>query len=307
MKHSAFILLFVMAICSSAALAQDCKVPTSFLLRADYMQAHDGLGGNRGFNDIQLSQQKLDNFTDSCGFSTDMKNTRYAICINKITTTRSATMRVSLTDTDHDIVLYSMKLDTCYIDEDVKYLTYRMYQDLHMGKIPQYLQILDTIRTEIISLYETNTPSFIKTIKQLIADNDMEHAMFKLAQYPACCPSYRRVQPLIVVTFREYVRKNHSALLRQAKQAWANQENETDARFVISLLNSEELSKSERKKADDILKKVAKEYPNLDINAHEDYTGTPELAAIAVKLAYHIGVRYSELHAPETFNYIPEV
>jgi len=306
MKH--IITLLLMVAFSAIVHAQDCMIQTSVLVRADYYQSHDKYNnGYRGQNDGFRTWDKRKKFIQQHGLTEEMHNTRLAIAFNYISGPRSLQLRVSLYDTENSVVLYSLKLDTCYADQDVFDLAIRMDNDLFTGLNQQFNNALDTIYAQIIAIYETNKSPWMSTVKKHLKDGYPDWALFQLDQFPKCAPSYPQLQPFIAATLREYVKKYDNELLKLAKLAWNEQQNETDARFVVALLNCEKMNERDRKKADKILQKVAETYPNIDIKAHEDYCITPELAAVAARLAHKIALEFSERYAPETHNYIPEV
>lgn len=293
MKHLIITLLLMVAF-SAMAHAQECKVPISVPGLSHY---------SPGYSDYSLTP-KFKAYINNIGYSTDIKNTRLTISLDDIRHANTLEFRVTLYDTETKTVLYTEKLDTLYEGDEPEYLMRNVGRNFPEA-IPQLSPALERIRKIIITLFEKTTPAWVDVAKRYMAGDSLEMAMFHLAQYSSCCNNYPQVQSFMATTFREYVRNDHKELIRQAQIAWDYRENETDVRFVVSLLNREKLNKWNRNKADKILKKVAEEYPNIDIHAEEDYTVVPELAAVAAEMAREIGVRYGEQNVPDTKTNIP--
>lgn len=292
MKRILTSLLILMAL-PILAQAQDCKVPISVLSKENQYSIR--------MKETELSKS-FGRFLERQGFTTSVKNTRLAIFINTYVENGEQIPVCHVIDIQNKTVFFTEKFDT------LEYPGSNLYRSLDdVERNPEkYRAMAANLRQIIIDLFEVNTHNMTRVGQDYAKDGNFQIALFALVQYPTCCPSYPNIRDCMLSVYREYMKEDHEALLEQAKNVWWKTTSEVEARFVISLLNSVKFDKEDQETADNLLGKVAKAYPSLNIRANEDYTFVPELKEIAVNCARAIGVDFSwSREFPETVNFIP--
>lgn len=300
MKHYLSIFFIAIAL-SSIANAQECTVPVSVQLE-NYSRNTTKYGNDRRW-------VNLNSILERHGLTTEIHNTRVAVNLATITedeycsgSKRKMTVEIRFIDAYSGTTFYSTKLDNEYC---VRYseMEDRVADDLE-NPMPGLDSLVDTIRTCIINAFEVNTKHMAKLAHDYAIQGDHDIALFALVQYPSCCPSYSRIKNVMLAIFRDYMKKDHDALLDVAKSVWKNRKTDVDARFVVSLLNSVQFNGDEQRKADKLLRKVAREYPALDQKSNKDYLFDAELKEIALREARAIGIDYgaSDNLFPESYH-----
>lgn len=302
MRHIILSLLLLVA-CSAMAQTEECKIPVFLSEYGNDVCSWDDLYYSdyqfyykrpyspvRSRSGKQLHEQLVD-YLNQNGFTTDFPYTRFGVRLRYNDTPNSLELSFSLFDSKNHMDIDTFRIDTVYGDDKIK----NIVSSISLGfpySIPNLDKVIASIRKKALLMFESNADYWIETANKFVAEGNPKKAMYLLSQYPACCQNYPKVRTRIATLFRDYVNKDHDKLVKQARKAWNSNANETEARFVVALLNSQKLSKSDREKAENILNGVALYYPTLDINAHEDYTSLPELAEVAVQLANEIGKNY---------------
>lgn len=304
MKH--ILPIFFLAITlSSIANAQECKVPISVQLGKYSTNTR-----NNRHDEVGASFMR---FLENRGFSTEVANTRIAIQLLTKTSVELCMgedhrmdVEISFIDAFTGKSFYTTELDRHYCGSFSE-TNHELAGDFN-SSLPELDSLAEAIRLSIIDAFEINARHMAEIGVKYAKQGDHDVALYALVQYPSCCRSYPKIRDVMVVIFRDYMKKNHKVLLDVAKSVWRNEKSDTDARFVVSLLNSVKFTEKEQKKADRLFKKIAKEYPSLDLKATDDYTFVPELKAIAINEARSIGIEFStdsEDIFPEMDPFIP--
>lgn len=316
MKHI-FTTLLLLATLPLMAQTQDCKIPVSYKVE---VEPHSIA------NEAEITAPFV-RFLKSQGFTTDMSNTRLAITlVPKLYSQESedASVRmeleIRLTDIYTKDILYSWQLDTSFSGHytflrtyssrpnQIKYTNVVTWHSCDFSvNSPVCNKIVESIRNITIKIFEANTHNITRIAQDCAKKGNHETALFTLVQYPECCSGYTNITNSMLSVYRDYTKKDHTFLLDEANRIWKNTASEAEARFIVSLLNSETLNADEQSMADRLLRKVAKAFPSVDIKGHEDYTSVKELKAVALLRARTIGIDrsyYEEI--PSTENPIPE-
>jgi len=304
MKHFSAICLFVIVF-ASLANAQDCKVPISVQLKT--------VSTNTRNNKKDLLGNSFMDYLERHGFTTEIQNTRVAISLMLIKSEETCSdgnqgmdANISFIDAFTGNSFYSTQLTKYYCGDSIK-MRKELANDF-ANPMPEMDSLAEAIHNCVIDAFEVNTKHMADVAQGYATQGDHDIALYALLQYPTCCQSYPKIRNFMVAIFRDYTQKNHKVLFKVAKSVWKNRETDADARFVVSLLkNDTTLNKWEQMKADRLLRKVAKEYPSINMNVKEDYTIIAELKAIALREARAIGIDYSNSYDffPETNNFIP--
>lgn len=323
MKHILTTVLFALLLVPTVA-SQDCTISISFDPKLRNSRKY-----SRTYREgVVMSRFK--NFFELRGITTEVHNARLAVCFVPIVSQQSCSdgnlrmdFDIQLVDYYTQNVLHSWTLDTFLCGEKttrcysyyVNHKVYRFYRTIVEWFFsdadtlrPIFNWLADDVRKSAVSLFEVNTHNITRVAQDCAREDEHEAAFFVLAQYPTCCPSYSNVRDCMAAVYRDYMKKDHKALLYEAKRVWNSSSTDADARFIVALLNSEPLTDYEQWKADRLLRKVAKAFPNIDIKAKEDYTFVPELKDILVSRACALGINYSYYtRLPDTENFITEM
>lgn len=304
MKRFITILFLAIALSLIANAQEECKVPISVQL------TH--ISHNTMKNRYDRRWMYFSRILERNGFTSEVHNTRVAIALvtnlekeHCGVTNRKISVEIQFIDSYSGSVFYSTELDNSYCGKYHE-MEEKLADDLS-SPMPELDSLADSIRTCIINAYEVNTKHMAELAHEYAAQGDHDIALFALTQYPPCCKSFPKIKNMMLAIFRDYMKKDHDALLDLAKDVWRYEESDTDARFVVSLLNSVKFTEREQRKADRLFKKIAKEYPTLDLKANVDYVYDPVLKEVAYREARAIGIEYSTSDKifPETKHTVP--
>jgi len=290
MKQILLVLLLAVAL-PIAAQKNDCKVPIS-------VQLIDATNG-KVKKIYDSNWERVVRYFERKGFTAEVYSTRIGISLvasldkescekNK----KKMNVEVMFIDSYADKIFYSAQLDKYYCGSSYSRQK-QLMSDLE-GSFPQLDSLADTIRTCIVNSFEANTRQVATIAHEHASKDEHEIALFTLVQYPTCCPSYPKMENLIVAIFRDYMIKDNKALIHTANNVLLNKPTEADARFVVSLLNSVQFSEYYKEAVDGIFAKIASKFPEIDLKANKDYSFDAELRPIAIREARNIGVFYGQ-------------
>lgn len=127
---------------------------------------------------------------------------------------------------------------------------------LNGKKIEGLADLLVLAKQRILSYYEENAASIIKSANTQVAGGNYDEAILMLSQIPQECSAYASAQSAMQTAFKKRVNYNSAKLLTEASADWASNPSSENADRIVATLSEIDPNSTSYAEAKALIKKI---------------------------------------------------
>lgn len=166
----------------------------------------------------------------------------------------------------------------------------------------ELIDIITKSRETIMAYYDGQAENIIREARRYAAISQYDKAIFDLIQVPTCCKRYSEILATALEIYQEYLNYNCQWTLQEARNLWAAGQDQTTARYVVSLLNNIDPKSPCMAEVNELVKEMKKQVrSDIDFETREKYHDSIELQKMAIRSMEKVGVAYGNNQKPNTY------